>query len=281
MGSKAICTIAAAGLMVAVVGATTSAQAKPKEREWAPVASAAIYPGVKVFIAEGQCTANFVFTDKTDVYVGTAAHCSSTGDTVQSPTCDVGSLPLGTAVEVQGADAPGTLVYNSWGTMRDVLEIDQDTCLYNDFALIRLDPADHDAVNPSVPVWGGPNGVAEPTAMGDQVFSALHSSLSLGSRPMLTKQGVSFGTSGGGWVHPVYTAAPGIPGDSGSGYLDAEGKALGVLSTLAAQPWPAANNLTDVGMAIGYMKAHTAGLDAVGLVHGTEPFSSARIGDLP
>lgn len=281
MRSRAICTVVAAGLMVAALSAGTSAQAKPKERAWAPAASATIYPGVKVFIAGGQCTANFVFTDKTDVYVGTSAHCSSTGSTVQSPTCEVGSLPLDTAVEVQGADAPGTLVYSSWGTMRDVLETDRDTCLYNDFALIRLDRGDHDVVNPSVPVWGGPHGIAEPTAVGDQVYSALHSSLSLGSRPMLTKQGVSFGTSGGGWVHPVYTAATGIPGDSGSGYLDAEGNALGVLSTLAAQPWPAANNLTDVGMAIDYMKAHTDELDRLELVHGTEPFGSALPVTLP
>ena len=279
MRLRAICTVVA--LTSAVLGASPSAQAKPKEREWAPAESATIHPGVKVFIGGGQCTANFVFADKAHVYVGTAAHCSSTGSTVQSATCDTGSLPLGTQVKVQGANAPGTLIYSAWGTMRDVLETDRDTCLYNDFALIRLDPADHDAVNPSVPVWGGPHGIAEATAMGDQVFSALHSSLSLGSRPMLTKQGVSFGTSGSGWVHPVYTAAPGIPGDSGSGYLDGDGNALGVLSTLAAQPWPAATNLTDVSMALNYMKAHTDAFDRVELVDGTEPFDSSLIESMP
>ena len=37
----------------------------------------------------------------------------------------------------------------------------------------------------------------------------------------------------GGWSHDVYTVTPGIPGDSGSGFLDADGRAFGTLSTVA------------------------------------------------
>jgi hypothetical protein len=40
------------------------------------------------------------------------------------------------------------------------------------------------------------------------------------------------GDDGAGWSHNVATVTPGVPGDSGSAFLDANGRALGVLSTL-------------------------------------------------
>jgi hypothetical protein len=46
------------------------------------------------------------------------------------------------------------------------------------------------------------------------------------------KRGVSLGDDGAGWSHNVATVTPGVPGDSGSAFLDANGGALGVLSTL-------------------------------------------------
>ena len=140
-------------LVVAAV-APAAASAAPT---WAPAATATIHPGVMTFTEGGQCTANFVFTDATDVYIGQAAHCSGTGTATETDGCDSGSLPLGTPVEVDGASQPGTLVYNSWLTMQAKGETDPDTCAYNDFALVRLNPADHGKVNPSVPHWGGPN----------------------------------------------------------------------------------------------------------------------------
>ena len=33
------------------------------------------------------------------------------------------------------------MVYNSWITMQALGETDPDTCAFNDFALVRLDPA--------------------------------------------------------------------------------------------------------------------------------------------
>ena len=43
-------------------------------------------------------------------------------------------------------------------------------------------------------------------------------------------------TEGGGWSRTVYTVTPGIPGDSGSGFLNASGQAIGTLSTVAIAP---------------------------------------------
>ena len=265
-------TLAAA--VVAVVLAAVGAVAPPagSATAWADADSATIHPGVQTYTAGGQCTANFVFTDAAGaVYIGQAAHCSGTDGNTATNGCEAGSLPLGTPVEIEGATQPGEMVYNSWLTMQAQNETDDDTCLYNDFALVKLDPADHARVNPSIPVWGGPVGIGDETDLFEDVYSYGNSSLRLGISNLSPKTGYSLGSTGGGWTHPVYTASPGIPGDSGSAFLDSEGRAVGVLSTLAIAPLPASNNASDVGKALAYLEANTA-LD-VTLALGTEPFS--------
>lgn len=254
----------AAGL---AVGATTASAAPT----WAPADTATVHPGVQTYTEGAQCTANFVFTDATEVYIGQAAHCSGTGGSTETNGCDAGSLPVGTPVEVDGASRPGTMVYNSWLTMQQVGERDEDTCAYNDFALIKLDPADHDLVNPSIPFWGGPTGIGDATDALERVYSYGNSSLRLGITALSPKTGTSLGTTASGWNHPVYTVSPGIPGDSGSAFLDSEGNAIGVLSTLALAPLAGSNGVSDVGLALAYMEAHTS-FD-VDLAPGTEPFS--------
>src|SRR4051794_41719817 len=83
---------------------------------WAPAASATIHPGVQTYTDGGQCTANFVFYDASNVYIGQAAHCSGTDGNTATNGCTAHSLPVGTKVEVGGASQPGTMVYNSWVT---------------------------------------------------------------------------------------------------------------------------------------------------------------------
>jgi hypothetical protein len=56
----------------------------------------------------------------------------------------------------------------------------------------------------------------------------------------------------------VYTATPGIPGDSGSAFLDKNGRALGVLSTVAIAPIAGSNGVGDVGKEVTYMQAHSS-----------------------
>ena len=36
---------------------------------------------------------------------------------------------------------------------------DENQCAYNDFALVKVDPAYAGTVNPTVPFWGGPNAI--------------------------------------------------------------------------------------------------------------------------
>lgn len=239
-----------------------------------------VRPGVQtVTEGSGQCTANFVFSDGANTYLGQAAHCASTGEATDTDGCLADSLPLGTKVEIEDASAPGsfpvvgTLAYSSWLTMQAKGESDADTCAYNDFALIKL-PAGT-TVNPSVPFWGGPTGLGTTTAALDKVYSYGNSSLRQGIELLKPKRGASLGATGGGWSHQVYTLTPGIPGDSGSGFLDAQGRAFGTLSTLALAPLPASNGVGDLAKELAYAKAN--GLSGLNLVKGTEPFNPNRI----
>jgi hypothetical protein len=242
---------------------------------WAPADQATIHPGVQTFTDGGQCTANFVFFDTSDIYIGQAAHCAGTGSATETDGCDSGSLPLGTPVEIRGASAPGTLAYSSWLTMQEIGETDGNTCAYNDFALVRLDPADHDTVNPSVPFWGGPSSVGATSALRDKVYSYGNSGLRFGLSALSPKEGYSIGQRGGGWSHQVYTLTPGVPGDSGSAFLSPTGAALGTLSTVAIAPFPASNGVGDLSRELAYAQQH--GGFGGELALGTEPFRPGLI----
>jgi hypothetical protein len=238
---------------------------------WAPAATAPVHPGVMTFTDGAQCTSNFVFTAGGAVYLGQAAHCSGTGAATETDGCASASLPIGTPVEVDGAQQPGTLVYNSWLTMQARGEADPDTCAFNDLALIRLAPGDAANTNPSIPFFGGPTGVGGASATGATVYSYGNSSLRLGISQLSPKQGVVVSTEGNGWSRTLYTLTPGIPGDSGSAFLDAGGKAIGVLSTVAIAPLAGSNGVGDLGRELDYLNRF-GGLGAVSLVNGTEPF---------
>ena len=237
---------------------------------WAPAASAPIHPGVQTVTEGAQCTANFVYTNGSDVLLGQAAHCSGTGAATDTDGCNSGSLPEGTQVQVDGASRPGVMVYNSWLRMQQAKESDAETCAYNDLALIRLDPADAGKVNPSIPFWGGPSGVGT-SSSGERVYTYGNSSLRGGATQLSPKTGTTVQVSPGGWSYDVYTASPGIPGDSGSAFLNASGQALGILSTVAIAPLAGSNGVGDVGKEITYAQAH--GFSGLTLVDGTEPFN--------
>ena len=70
----------------------------------------------------------------------------------------------------------------------------------------------------------------------------------------------------------VYTVTPGVPGDSGSGFLDDHGRAVGTLSTVAVAPLPASNGLGTLARELDYAQQHS-GIGGLHLVRGTEPFT--------
>ncbi|MDP9182114.1 MAG: serine protease [Actinomycetota bacterium] len=264
----AVALSAGAALLVTAV-----VPAPARAATWAPAATAKVHPGVMTYTGGAQCTANFVYTNGTTVYIGQAAHCSGTGAATETNGCDAGSLPLGTPVEVAGFQ--GTMVYNSWLAMQAARETDANTCAFNDLALIQLPAAAVATTNPSVPFFGGPVGLGAGTTSGENVYSYGNSSLRLGLSPLSPKRGVSLGDSGGGWSTSVYTVTPGIPGDSGSGFLDSSGRAFGVLSTVAVLPLPLSNGVGNLAKEIAYAQSH--GFGGLALVPGTEPFNAGRL----
>jgi hypothetical protein len=280
---RTLAVVGAVALTVGVVarGISTAAPlgaASPAALTWAPASTATIHPGVETFTEGAQCTANFVFTDGTNVYIGQAAHCAGTGGDTDTNGCTSPTLPVGTPVTISGASQPGTLVYSSWVTMQADHETDANTCAYNDLALVKVDPSDVGEVNPTIPVWGGPDGVSSGgTTFGERVFSYGNSILRLGVTALSPKEGISEGDTGGGWSTAVLTVTPGIPGDSGSAFLDANGDALGILSTLGVSvPGGVTNNVGNVGMEIAYMHAHSS-FSGVELVDGTSAFNADAV----
>jgi hypothetical protein len=267
------------GAVLALIGVLALWLVPSDASAWAPAATAPIHPGVMTNTeGSGQCTSNFIFTRGSDTYIGQAAHCSSTGAATDTDGCTSASLPLGTRVEIDGASVRGTLAYNSWLSMQAHGEGNDETCAYNDLALVRIDPADVAKVNPTIPDFGGPNGVGT-AAAGQQVYTYGNSSLRQGLTLLSPKNGVVVETSPGGWSYTAYTLTPGIPGDSGSAFLNRDGAALGTLSTVAIAPLPASNGVGDVGREIAYARAH--GFDGLQLVHGTEPFQKKLLGRVP
>ena len=239
---------AAALLLVALLGSPSHA------------ATATIHPGVRTTTNGTVCTSNFVFHDSAGArYLGQAAHCAALGP--GNDGCVTAAYPLGTQVAVEGASRPGVLVYSSWNAMQAANESDPDACTSNDFALVRLDPADYSRVDPTMPFWGGPTGTGGTAQTGDFVYTSGNDATGE-PRPRV---GVVVAT-GSGWSHGVVVLTSG-PADDGMGVLDRNGRALGILTPAAV---PAGHGLTDLGHVLAYAVSH--GGPSVSLALGTEPF---------
>ncbi len=256
-----------------------TAGASPQPR-FGPVTSG-IFPGVQSRTVNSMCTVNFVFTDAAaNVYFGQSAHCARTAlkkEAAQPNGCTFGSKPLGTKVTFVDSRVRGTMVYSSWLAMQKVDETDAFACADNDFALVKIPRYAHNQVNPTMPLFGGPTGLnTEGTQPGDTVLGYGNSPTRQDLSDLKPKQSVSIGDAHDGWSHLIYSATPGIPGDSGGPYLDAQGRALGSLSTLVLGPAPLANSITDINKALAYAQKHS-GIKGLRLAEGTEKFQGPTV----
>ena len=241
-------------------GVATTARALPGAP--APVRPAvspgpsSIGPGVVTETAgAGLCTAGFVLTAGDRTFLAQAAHCGGTGDETETDGCTSATVPLGTPVTVHGTDrtVAGTLAWSSWNTMQARGETDPDTCAYNDLALVEL-PADAaPSVGAAVPFFGGPAAVrGTPLPAGTPVFGLANPPDVDGVRTVAARAGAVAGDVGGGWGHAVYTMTPGVAGESGSPLLDAEGRAVGILSSLSTTADRPSIEYSDLGRALDY-----------------------------
>ena len=163
------------------------------------------------------------------------------------------------------------MVYNSWITMQANGETDADTCAYNDLALIKLDPADAANVDPSVPGFGGPPGSRRCPPQRDRPSTRTATPSCVAACRSSARSRAPSCSSRSGWSTDVYTVTPGIPGDSGSGFMTATGQAAGILSTVQIAPLAGSNGVGDLPRELNYMHAH-GGPNAT-VVNGTKPFN--------
>lgn len=181
-------------------------------------------PGVGAagcIVAPSGCTANFIFTDGSSFYVGTAGHCTnSVGQTVTMQVDTTTIADVGTVAK-RTPHPSGTETVNS------------------DFSLIRLDPAivSRWGVNPAIPVIGGPNGVYS----GCGVTPVLHYGHGYGAA---VAQGKPEGGLATNWFEDSYGwTGFGLPGDSGSPVVTASGQAAGNFTALIVHTGYLGSNL--------------------------------------
>jgi hypothetical protein len=247
------------GALLATVAATfgvTSAVAA----KWATPSNATIAPGMQLYSNGLQCTANFVFTDGSgNAYIGQAAHCTSLGGSTDTDGCKTKSMPLGTVVEDADGRRIGTLAYNSWLTMHKAREKNANACAANDLALVKIDRQLVSQTTPTIPGLGGPTGVdTDGASAGERVWAVGNSSLLFGAGSIVAQTGVVEKPINGGWAFFVAMVRPGVPGDSGSGYLTSGGKALGQLSTISAGTEGIGNTVGNLAKELAYANSHTS-----------------------
>ena len=133
-------------------------------------------------------------------------------------------------------------------------------------------------VNPSVPFWGGPTGLTRTgLSTGDHVYGFGRSSLREEGSSYSRQAAVAFSDRGTsrGWAHTISSRSPGLPGDSGSAFVDEEGRAVGTLSTLSFGIVFVWNGLGDLPRELAYARRHS-GIEGLRLEVGTVPFHHSR-----
>ena len=169
-------------------------------------ASALAFTGIRPgswMLSPSGCTLNFVFGANT--HVGVAGHCTSPGDRVTIVAAPGILMEIGTTV------------------------LSHDNGIGDDFALIAVDAAMQQYVNPSMAYFGGPTAVGDP-AVGDVVVYSGHGLvIGTGGTPrvaVVTYRGPGDGGDAFGWTGAA------APGDSGAAVRGYGGLAAGDLTHL-------------------------------------------------
>ncbi len=174
-----------------------------------------VRPGAIVNTDKGQCTFNFVFTGSDgEMYIGTAGHCILGDSAIGGDVGEMAWMPgEGPEARAAGGARIGEFVY----------AILQDP---KDFALILVDhgvPPD-----PQMCHFGGPTGVNSGTPSGAVVLHHYGNGVVIGS-VVPARTGLALGTPE---PDHVFAQALAVPGDSGSGIISNDGRAVGVIVTV-------------------------------------------------
>jgi hypothetical protein len=173
-----------------------------------------VRPGAEVQSEIGLCTLNFLFvTPAGERFIGTAGHCIL-GD---GPVAD-------NAGEKTWAKGTGPVAKDSTGQRMGefAYAVLADP---KDFALIRLDPGVE--ASPEMCNYGGPTGINDEIGDGPKVLEYFGNGVGIGSA-LPARSAVALGFPN---ADHVYAAGLALPGDSGSGVITDDGRAVGVLVT--------------------------------------------------
>jgi hypothetical protein len=173
-----------------------------------------VRPGAVVQSDAGQCTFNFLFQGSDGRrYIGTAGHCI------------LGDSPIGgDAGEQSWAPGSGPVARDGAGNRigEFAYAVLQDP---KDFALIRLDPGVQ--ASPQMCHFGGPTGVNASQGSAPVVLNHFGQGVGVGA-VLPARSALALGMPD---PDHVFAAGGVVPGDSGSGIISSDGRAVGVIVT--------------------------------------------------
>ena len=172
------------------------------------------------------------------VYIGQAAHCSGTGGSTETNGCD-SRLAAGRHAgrgrrRQQARDHGLQLVADDAGQGRDRPRHLRSTTTSRWSSSTR--PTSPTSTRRSRTGAARRASTRRHGAARQGLLATATPSCAAASPSSARSRATASATTRGGWTHTVYTVTPGIPGDSGSAFLDSTGAALGVLSTVAIAP---------------------------------------------
>ena len=226
-----------------------------------PELATGVRPGSQMFITfpdgtTAGCTANFVWRDGGgDLYIGAAGHCFLPSDRNASENArrdgenaedvyDVSRLDVSVCDDCTVGGATGLTFTGTTIGLGDVVYARQNlpdgSEVGHDFGLVRIPSDAEDAVDPSLPQFGGPSGVSDGAVPAGLPVNQYGAGVANGEVfPTMGSNGVSEGDLG--TPESWYAAIRASPGDSGSPLQATEagtgvegGDAAGILTHLTA-----------------------------------------------
>jgi hypothetical protein len=265
-----IVATAIAGAMSVPAGAgpgapATGSSSTRSDLSWAPAATARIHPGVTVTIADVTCKAGYVLTDGRRVFLTVPASCTGVSGGEMSDGCSEAQIPATLDADIQGAKYKGKVAYSSFVQMQLHGVTANNKCTYNSLSLVRLDRRDIKRTNPSLPIVGGPTGIARSaTAFPDQLTVLLGSPA--------TAQATT--TANNGWSHAMVVDGHVDRLAVGSPVLTDTGRALGMVTFIPPQGGPGETKVSDFYRLLRALR-NQDGFEHVHLVKGTVDFKPA------
>jgi hypothetical protein len=220
-----------------------------------------IRPGSQMFIEDDDgtagCTANFIWRDTTDpkepLYIGAAGHCflgnapaSESDARDHEDGDDVSDLSISVCADCTFGGATGLSVIE--GTVIELGDVayarqsnpekDNDGGVGHDFGLVAIPAEMEEVIDPSLPQFGGPDGVLAGAVPEGELVNQYGAGVANGEVfPTQGSTGVSLGD--GGSPESWFSALRASPGDSGSPLVEGldggkdGGAAAGILTHLS------------------------------------------------